>query len=83
VNVNAECVKHTSAGRVVSDLVTHDLHDVVTVGDETKRQSGRQDSQLPDRNGSLGGGGFAGVPCTVDDSPGTDSVTNIVGTVSE
>jgi hypothetical protein len=31
-------VKHTSAGRMISDLVTHDLHDVVTVCDKTERQ---------------------------------------------
>jgi hypothetical protein len=35
-----EQVEHTSARRVVGDLVTHDLHDVVTVGDQTKRQGG-------------------------------------------
>jgi adenine deaminase len=28
--------EHTSARRVVGDLVTHDLHNVVAVGDETE-----------------------------------------------
>lgn len=73
----------TSAGRVVGDLVAHDLHDVVTVGDESKRQSSREDSQLPDGDGSLGLGSVTSAPGRVDDSPRTDSVTNIVGTVSE
>jgi hypothetical protein len=76
-------VKYTSARGVVSDLVTHDLHDVVTVCDETKRQGSGENSQLPDGDRSLGLRSLAGRPCTVDDSPGTDSVTDIVGTVSE
>ena len=74
---------HTSARGVVSNLVTHDLHDVVTVGDETERQGGGKDSKLPDGDGSLGAGSLAGVPSAVDDSPRSDSVTDIVGTVSE
>ena len=44
----------TSAGRVVGDLVTHDLHDVVAVGDETERKSSGENSKLPDGNGGLG-----------------------------
>jgi hypothetical protein len=76
-------LKLTSAGRVICDLVAHNLHDVVAVGDETERQGGRQDSKLPDRDRSLGLGGVTSVPCRVDDSPGTDSVTDIVGAVSE
>lgn len=76
-------VEHTSAGRVVGDLVTHDLHDVVAVGDETERQGGGQNSELPDGDRSLGLGGVTGAPGRVDDSPGSDSVTNIVGTVSK
>jgi hypothetical protein len=73
----------TTRRRVVGDLVTHDLHDVVAVGDETKRQSSGEDGQLPNRNGSLGLGGVTGVPGRVDNSPRTDSVTDIVGAVSE
>ncbi len=73
----------TTRRRVVGDLVTHDLHDVVTVGDQTKRKSGREDSKLPDGDGSFGLSGITGVPGRVDDSPGTDSITDIVGTVSE
>jgi hypothetical protein len=68
---------------MVGDLVTHDLHDVVTVCDEAERQGSGENSQLPDGDGSLGLGGVSGGPGRVDDSPGTDSVTDIVGTVSE
>lgn len=59
------------------------LHDVVTVGDKTNGDATRQDSELPNRNRSLGCSGIAGVPGRVDDSPGTDRVANIVGTVGE
>jgi hypothetical protein len=68
---------------VVSDLVTHDLHDVVAVCDETKRERGGENSKLPDGDRSRGRRGLASVPGAVDDSPRTDSVTDIVGTVSE
>lgn len=76
-------MEHTSARRVVSNLVAHDLHDIVAVGDETKGQGGREDSKLPDRDRSLGSSSVTSVPCRVDDSPGADSVTNVVGTVGE
>jgi hypothetical protein len=68
---------------VVGDLVTHDLHDIVSVGDQTERQGSGENSQLPDGDRGLGLGGVTGGPGRVDDSPGTDSVTDIVGTVSE
>jgi hypothetical protein len=68
---------------VVSDLVTHDLHDVVAVGDETERQRGGQDSELPDGHGRLGLCCVAGGPGRVDDGPGADSVTNVVGAVGK
>jgi hypothetical protein len=68
---------------VVGDLVTHDLHDVVSVCDETEGEGGGEDSKLPDGDGGLGCRGVTSVPGRVDDSPGTDSVTDIVGTVSE
>lgn len=73
----------TTRRRVVGDLVTHDLHDVVSVGDQTERQSGGENSKLPDGYGSLGLGGVTGVPGRVDDSPWADGVTNVVGAVSE
>lgn len=68
---------------MVGDLVTHNLHDVVTIGNETERQGGRENSKLPNWHWRFGCGGRARIPCSVDDSPGADSVTNIVGTVSE
>ena len=68
---------------MVSDLVTHDLHDVVAVGDETKRQGSRKNGKLPHGHGSLRLGSVSGVPSRVDDSPRTNSVTDIVGAVSE
>jgi hypothetical protein len=73
----------TTRRRVVGDLIAHDLHDVVAIGDQTKRQGGGEDSQLPDGDGSLGLGGVTGVPGRIDDGPGTNSVTNVVGTVGE
>lgn len=68
---------------MVGDLVTHNLHDVVAIGDETKRDGGRENGELPDWDRSLRLGSVASVPGTVDDSPGTDRVTDIIGTVSE
>jgi hypothetical protein len=68
---------------VVSDLVTHDLHDVVAVCDETKRKRGGENSKLPDGDRSRARRSHASVPGAVDNSPRTDSVSDIVGTVSE
>jgi len=73
----------TSGWRVVGDLVTHDLHDVVSVGDETDRDGSGKDSELPDGNGGFSLSGGTGRPSTVDNSPRTDRVSDIVGTVSE
>lgn len=73
----------SSGGGMVGDLVTHDLHDVVTVSDETDRDGTGQYTDLPERHGELGFGGVTGVPCRVDDGPGSDRVTDIVGTVGE
>lgn len=68
---------------MVCDLVTHDLHDVVAVGDETDGDDSGQDSELPDRHGGLGASCLAGLPCGVDDGPRADSVADIVGAVGE
>jgi hypothetical protein len=68
---------------VIGDLVAHDLHNVVAVGDKTKRQSCREDGKLPDGNRRFGLGGFTCVPGAVDDGPGSNGVTDIVGTVSK
>jgi len=73
----------TSRWGMVCDLVTHDLHDVVTIGDKAKGDGGREDSELPDWNRLLGGRCVTSLPCGVDDSPWTNRVTNIIGTVSK
>ena len=73
----------TSGGRVVGDLVTHDLHDVEAVGDETNRDTSGENGDLPDRDGKLGLGGVTGRPGRVDDGPRTDRVSNVVGSVGE
>src|SRR5690349_8946147 len=83
MNIAARLSEHTSARGMICDFIAHDLHDVVTVGDETERQSGGEDSQLPEGHIGLGLRSVAGVPCRVDDRPGTDSVADIVGAVSE
>ena len=74
----------TSSGwRVVGDLVTHNLHDVVTVGNETDGDGSGKNGELPDGYRSFGGGGISGRPGRVNDSPRTDRVSDIVGTVGE
>lgn len=68
---------------MVGDLVTHDLHDVVTVGDETDGDGSGKNGELPDGYRSFSGGRISGRPSRVNDSPRTDRVSDIVGTVSE
>jgi hypothetical protein len=50
------------------------LHNVVPVGNQTQRDSGRQDGELPDRNRGLGLSCGTGAPSRVDDSPRSDTV---------
>ena len=64
---------------MVGDLVAHNLHDIVSVCDETDRDGGRQDSELPHRNRGILLRRLAIHPGVVNDCPGTDRVTNIVG----
>lgn len=66
---------------MVGNLVTHDLHDVVAVSDETDRDGGRQDGKLPDRNGCLGSRRVTRVPCAKNNGPRSDRVADIVGTM--
>lgn len=73
----------TTRRRVVGDLVTHDLHDVVSVGDETNADGQRHDGNLPHGDGSLLLGSLTGRPGGVHDGPGTDGVTDIVGAMGE
>lgn len=59
------------------------LHDVVTIGDETDADHSGDNTNLPQRNLGLLLGRSASGPSSVHTSPDTDSVTDIVGTVSE
>lgn len=68
---------------VVGDLVTHDLHDVVSIGNEPETDSEGHDGDLPERNIGLGGDGLTGGPGTVHTSPDSNSISDIVGSVSE
>ena len=65
----------TSTGGVVGDLVTHDLHDVVAIGGQAEGDAESHDSELPDGDGELGGGGVAGGPGGVHDCPRADGVS--------
>lgn len=82
-NGSAQLHGGTTAGRVVGDLVAHDLHDVVAISDEADADGEGHDGNLPQRNGSLGTSSLASGPSSVHDSPDTDGVADIVGTVSE
>lgn len=73
----------TTGWRVVGELVTHDLHDVVSVGDETDTDGQGHDGDLPRGNILLRLDSLAGLPCSVHTSPDTDGVSDIVGAVSE
>jgi len=44
----------TTRGGVEGDLVTEDLHDVVTIGSETENNHGTTEGEGPDGNGGLG-----------------------------
>jgi len=44
---------------VVGDFVTHDLHDVVTVGNETDGDGSGKNGELPNRNRQFSGGGIS------------------------
>ena len=59
------------------------LHNVVTVSDETETDSQGNDGNLPQGHISLSADSLTGRPSRVHGSPDTDSVADIVGTVSE
>jgi len=50
---------------------------------KSEGDSEREDSELPERNRCGLRGSRTGVPCTIDDSPRTDRVTDVVGAVGE
>lgn len=68
---------------MVSELVTHDSHDVVTVEDESSNEDQGDDGNLPEWDGELGCSSVTGVPGAVDDGPRRDGVSDVVGAVSE
>jgi len=80
---SSEFHRETSRWRVESDFVTEGDHHVVTISSETNDDHGTTESQHPD--GSLGAtvGRETSVPDEVDCGERTDSVGDIVGTVSE
>lgn len=84
-NRNRSTHLHTgaSARRVVGDLITHDLHDVVAVGDEAETDGQGNDGDLPERDVSLGRDGLAGLPCAVHAGPDADGVADVIGAVGE
>lgn len=59
------------------------LHDVVAVSDETETDSQGNDGDLPQGHISLSADSLTSRPSRVHGSPDTDSVADIVGTVSE
>lgn len=73
----------TTGWGVVGELVTHDLHDVVSVCDETNTDGEGHDGDLPRGNILLRLYGLAGLPRSVHTSPDTDGVSDIVGAVGE
>ena len=69
--------------RVVGELVTHDLHDVVSVCYETKANGEGHDRNLPKRNVLLRLDGRARSPRAIHTGPDTDGVSDVVRTVRE
>lgn len=68
---------------MVRDLVAHDLHDVVAVGDEANDDADRHDGDLPQRHFGFGGDRLARLPGAVHASPHTDRVSDVVGPVGK
>lgn len=52
---------------MIGNFVTHDFHDVVTVGAETDGDGEGEDGDLPDGDRGFGLGCVAGGPGAVDD----------------
>lgn len=51
---------------MIRDLVSHNLHDVVAIGDETHRDGSRENGELPDRDRSILGRSLTVHPGMVD-----------------
>jgi len=72
----------TTGRRVQGEAVTQVTHHVVTVSPETDRDSSTSIDQDPDGD-FRSGRSFVSPPDLVDGSEGTDTVRDIVGTVTE
>lgn len=64
-------------------LVTHDTHDVVTIRDEAETDGESNDSNLPQWHRGFRSDSLTSRPGRVHGSPDTNSVTDIVGSVSK
>lgn len=82
-NGGSELHAESSRGRVESESVSEDSHDVVSVGSQSEDDHGSSESEDPDGSLSLGGQGSSGFPNGVDGRVRTDSVGDIVSSVSE
>lgn len=68
---------------MIGNLVSHDFHNVETVGAQPERNGQGENGELPRLDGEFGGSGITGFPSGVNDSPRSDRVSDIVGTVGE
>lgn len=81
--ITVETIVSICNQRNVGGFWQRTLHDVVTVSDETETDSQGDDSDLPQGHISLSADSLTSRPSRVHGSPDTDSVTDVVGTVSE
>lgn len=81
-NSSAELHRETTRRRLKSETVSKVAHHVVPISPETNDDTGRTVAENPDRNIGLGANG-AVPPDEEDGSKRTDSVGNVVGSVSE
>lgn len=73
----------TTRRRVKGQTVAKNLHDVVTVGPDTKSNTGTTEAENPNRDSRLGTLKRARAPDLVDGGIGTNGVGDIVSTVGE
>ncbi|GAO47292.1 hypothetical protein G7K_1501-t1 [Saitoella complicata NRRL Y-17804] len=73
----------TTGGGVRGETVSEVTHDVVTVGRETDNDGGTTERENPDGDIGLGARNNTTLPNLVDNDKGTDSVGDIISTVSE
>jgi hypothetical protein len=73
----SELHRETTGGRVEGDLVTEDLHDVVTVRGETDDDHDTSVGENPDGDGRLAARDLAGTPDMVDYCKRPNSVRDV------